>query len=319
MKQSIINFPNQFKYQPQIENPKSWHSKPNFVLLGMGGSHLAGDLLLSLKTEIPITIHQDYGLPERINPKSHSVIACSYSGNTEEIIDGLKQALDQKYNCLIITTGGKLLEMALENNLPYIKIPDDGIQPRMAIGYLLQGLITAIGEPSLPTTLRHLSESLNPNQAKEQAEKILPLLKNKIPIIYGSNKNKALLYCWKIKFNETGKIPAFYNTLPELNHNEMAGFDFNEQSKPLNELFSFIIIKDETDNDKIKHRIDILKQILEDKNFPVTIINLEGRNPEEKIFQSLLVADWLTLNLANDYQAEPEQVPLIEKFKQLLN
>jgi len=317
MKQAIIDFPKQFSYQPEIINEDNFINKSSFVLLGMGGSHLAGDLMLKFHPDLPLTIHQDYGLPTK-NTKESLIIACSYSGNTEEVLSGLEEARARNLPVVVISTGGQLLAIAQKNNLPYIQIPDDGIQPRLAVGYLFLALAKFLNQDHILTEAKKLSDSLNPSQAKEKAEGLIELLKGKIPVIYSSAQNQALAYNWKIKFNETGKIPAFYNLFPELNHNEMTGFDFTEVSHALSENFSFIILTDEEDHPQIKKRMVVLTKLYREKNLTVQEFNLTGNNNLEKTFQSLLVADWLTLHLAEYYQADPEAVPMVESFKKLL-
>jgi len=152
------------------------------------------------------------------------------------------------------------------------------------------------------------------NSGRELAEKI----KGKIPVIYSSSQNSAIAYNWKIKFNETGKIPAFYNVFPELNHNEMTGFDVKEPTKPLSEKFYFIFLKDEADHPKVIKRMDITKKLYGDRGLSAEMISLDGGNILEKMFSSLLLADWTAYYTAVQYGADPEQVPMVEEFKKLI-
>ena len=55
----------------------------------MGGSAITGLLfkeILSDKLSIPVNVNQGYIIPKWVNENT-LVIACSYSGNTEETLD----------------------------------------------------------------------------------------------------------------------------------------------------------------------------------------------------------------------------------------
>ena len=247
------------------------------------------------------------------------VILSSYSGNTEEIIDSFNIAFKQDLALAIITTGSELLDLAIKNNIAYIKIPDEDIQPRLALGYSFRAILKLLDETSTLGESDALANKLDLNSIKNKAEVISKKLQNKIPIIYSSLKNKAIAKIWKIKFNETSKIPAFFNMFPELNHNEMTGFDSNSATQNLMEKFHFIFLQDKTDGGKILKRIDATKSILEQQSFEVDILPFYGDTKTENIFNSLLLADYISFNLAEYYGNDPDQVPLVEKFKKIIS
>ena len=320
MEDSIKNFSKQFAFEPEIINAENFkNNKKNFVLGGMGGSHLAGGIFKILNPEINLNIYRDYGLPKQLKTTQDETlyIASSHSGNTEEILDFSDEAYSKGLDLIIITTGGKLLEFAQENKIPAIVLPNDGIQPRTALGYSLLALYKII-LPDQVSDLQKLQNIIDSQKNIDQAGELAKNLENKIPVIYTSSVNRAIAYNWKIKFNETGKIPAFYNSFSELNHNEMQGYDFVAENADLSEKFQFIFIHDNFDDERIEKRMKNTEQIYKEKGLPVTSLFLEGDSKIEKIFNSLLLADWTALELANFYGTEPEQVPLIEKFKKLL-
>jgi glucose/mannose-6-phosphate isomerase len=320
MENSINNFSKQFAFEPEIINSEKFNNtKKSFVLGGMGGSHLAGGIFKIINPETDLTIYQDYGLPKQSETvqKETLYIASSHSGNTEEILDFADEAYSKGLDLIIITTGGKLLAFAEENKIPVIVLPNDGIQPRTALGYSLLALYKIILPNQVPD-LQKLQNIIDPQKNIEQAKELAKTLHNKIPVIYTSSQNQAIAYNWKIKFNETGKIPAFYNSFSELNHNEMQGYDFVAENAALSEKFHFIFIHDSVDEERIEKRLKVTEQLYQEKGLPVTSLFLEGDSKIEKIFNSLLLADWTALELAKIYGTEPEKVPLIEKFKTLL-
>jgi glucose/mannose-6-phosphate isomerase len=172
--------------------------------------------------------------------------------------------------------------------------------------------------PNQVADLQKLQNVLDSQKNVEQAKELAKTLQNKIPVVYTSSQNRAVAYNWKIKFNETGKIPAFYNSFSELNHNEMQGYDFVTENAALSEKFHFIFIHDGADDERVEKRMNVTEQVYKEKGLPVTSLFLEGDSKIEKVFNSLLLADWTALELAKIYGTEPEKVPLIEKFKTLL-
>jgi glucose/mannose-6-phosphate isomerase len=322
MEDSILKFTEQFEWEPQIVNgslKEGGYKK--YILGGMGGSHLAGDILKTSKPGINLEIHNDYGVPECGVDECEDTlfIASSYSGNTEEVIDFLDESYSRGFDVLVIATGGKLIKFAEDNKIPYIQIPDTGIQPRLAIGYSIMAISSVVSPDSLEE-LKSMSEVLQPEFLKDDGVNLAKVLEGKTPIIYTSTKNSSIGYNWKIKINETGKTPAFCNVFPELNHNEMQGFDPDSKGsvdRP-QEKYHFFLIHDSEDHLRVAKRMEILESLFQEKGYSVTRIYLEGETIFEKIFRSLLLADWLALSLSELSGAESEQVPLIEEFKKRL-
>jgi len=321
MYESIKNFNKQFLYEPEITNQEKLAKKTSFLVVGMGGSALAPLLLKTWKPDLDILIHRDYGLPHisKEKLKNKIIILSSYSGNTEEVIDAFLKAKENNLDIAVISVGGKLLSLAKENNIPYIELPNTGIQPRMALGFSIKAFLKMIGEENELKNISELATTLNPTNYEENGKILAQKLKNYVPVIYASNHNSSLAEIWKIKLNETGKIPAFYNVLPELNHNEMTGFDARDSTKELSNKFYFIILKDLEDNLKIQKRMEVLEKLYKDRNLQVETIELKKKDIWQKIFSSLLLADWTAYYTAIEYGLEPEQVPMVEEFKKLIS
>ena len=323
MYEAIKNFNKQFEYEPVIENEDKLERENKFIVAGMGGSHLAAGLLKSIsRVALDMTIHRDYGLPD--DTEDRLLILSSYSGNTEEVIDVFEKGIEKNLSMAVISIGGKLIELAKKHSLPYIQMPNTGIQPRSALGYSLRALLKVIGEEEMLKETGKLSEALDPSSYERQGKALAEKLKGKVPVIYSSTRNMAIAYNWKIKFNETGKIPAFYNVFPELNHNEMTGFDVKNETKELSKNFHFIILKDKEDNERILKRMEVLAGLYKDRGLSVDVIDIEGlpaqagNDKYHKVFASLILADWAAYYTAQMYGLEAEQVPMIEEFKKLI-
>jgi len=320
MKEAIQNFAKQFSYNPVVENVSQVKPFKHFVVLGMGGSHLAADLLKLGDPLLPLTVHHDYGLPPLPDAalQRSLIIASSYSGNTEETLDGFTRARDKGYSVAALSIGGKLLELAKSMGVPFVQMPDTNIQPRCALGFNMRGLLKLLGKEDTLAQTGALAANLNPLVYEETGKALAARIKGRTPVIYASGRNRALAYTWKIKFNETGKIPAFYNTFPELNHNEMTGFDINESSTFFADRFYGILLKDPNDDQRILRRMEILEKLYRDRGIALEAFELAGEDIWHKLFSSLLIADWAALYNAEQYGLEPEQVPMIEEFKKLI-
>lgn len=320
MQDAIKNFPGQFLFNPEIKNHGKLLKYKWYIVAGMGGSHLAADLLKAANPNLPLFVHRNYGLPDVPDEvlKNSLIIISSYSGNTEEAIDTYKQAKEKNIPLAAISIGGKLLTMAEADGIPYVKMPDTGIQPRSALGFSMKALLALMQENQALADIAKLSEILNPESVENDGKELAEKLYGHVPVIYSSQVNEPIAYNWKIKFNETGKIPAFYNVFPELNHNEMTGFDAKEKNRNLSEKFYFILLRDAADHPRIQKRMEILKKLYQDRKLPVIEIQIEGQHIFHKIFSSLVLADWAAYHTALLYGLEPEAVPMIEEFKKLV-
>ncbi|TSC74844.1 MAG: glucose/mannose-6-phosphate isomerase [Parcubacteria group bacterium Gr01-1014_44] len=325
IEENIKNFNKQFSYEPVLENAGSLEKKPKTILLGMGGSHLAADLLNAYDPGLGLVVHSNYGLPSpaggwpKDSLRDYFVIASSHSGNTEEVLDGLQEALERGLPVAVISTGGRLLEIAKEKNLPFIQLPAAGLVPRMSTGFHLRALAKLLGHQTAFDESGRLASQLNPAEFEKSGRELAEKIKDRIPLIYASQANYALAFNWKTVFNETGKVPAFYNLFPELNHHEINSFDSNDSIRHLSEKFTFLILADSQDHPRIQKRMEVLVKLYRERNFPVEIIQLSGEGRFYRIFSCLMLADWTGYYTARQYGLDPEAIPLVEKFKKLMS
>jgi len=316
----IKNYARQFEYEPLVENSSKLKKFSKFVVCGMGGSHLAANLILAWHPEADVIIWPNYGLPplREKELRERLIIASSYSGNTEETVDAFTAARARHLAVAVVAAGGKLIRLADKFKVPYVAMPDYHFQPRMAIGLSIRALLAAMGEKAWLAESKVLATQLHPVREERRGKELARRLFGSVPVVYASRKNWAIAQNWKIKFNETGKIPAFANFVPELNHNEMTGFDAKLRTAPLSRHFHFVFLKDGADDRRITKRFSVLEKLLHDRGFKVEVVLLEGKSELHKIFNALVFADWTAYHTAKLYGAEPEQVPMVEEFKKLI-
>ena len=163
---------------------------------------------------------------------------------------------------------------------------------------------------SVDNGIKRLAESLKPEELEERGKEIARDLEGFTPIIYSSEKyKKSIAQICKIKINENSKTEAFYNAFPGMNHNEMVGYT------RLNGKYHVIIFRDFEDHERILKRFDITAKILEEKGVEVTIIDMNKENDLEKIFNALILFDWVSYYLALEAGQDPTPVEMVENFK----
>jgi glucose/mannose-6-phosphate isomerase len=317
MYQVLNDFPLQMQKGWQLaENIKITDKVDKIIVTGMGGSCLPGEILKSYVPDlaIPIFLSRGYSLPEFVDENT-LVFAISYSGNTEETVEALKDAKKKRAQIVVISSGGKVQKIAEEAEHTYIEVPS-GLQPRFAYGYqflvILRVLQNSNHVESQDDTIEKTIQTLRKDIFKERAEDLAEKLQDKIPIIYTSDSLKAVSYKWKINFNENSKIPAFSNVFPELNHNEMNGYTL------INGNFHIIVIKDDDDHPRIKKRMDIFKSLVKQRGIEITEIALSGPNRLSKMISAIYIGDWVSFYLAILNKQDPTPVKMIEDFKEKL-
>ncbi len=316
MTQAIQDFPKQFSWEPEIINAEKLGTCNKFIVCGMGGSAHAAELFKVSRPDLDVIVHRNYGLPDipEEDLRQRLIIISSYSGNTEEAVEAFGKALQKGLSVSAIAVGGRVLELAVEQKVPHIVIPSTGVQPRCALGFSLRAMAKLMGQEQILEETRKLSDTLDSGKYEAQGKNLAEILKNKISIIYASTRNAIIAYNWKIKLNETGKVPSFHNVIPESNHNEINGFEVPELAKQ----FHVIFLKDPTDHPRVAKRMEVTEKLYQKKGVTATVMELTGDSIWYKIFSSLLIADWASHYLATAYGMDSEPVPMVESLKKML-
>ncbi len=296
------------------------------VFLGMGGSAIGGDLaraVFASELKIPMLVNREYHLPAFVNEKT-LVIASSYSGNTEETISALNEAKDKKAKILCITTGGKIGEMANSNNYPLITIPG-GISPRAALGYSFFPILVVFNRlgfisdksAALDETLKLLKEmktELSLATPSNPAEALAYKLRDKIPLIYGSEGFRGVVASrWKGQINENSKHLSFWNAFSELNHNETVGWE----NPKLTQEIHLVILRDNEDI-RMKKRIEVTAEIIRPHVHGITEVSSRGESDIARMFSLIYFGDFVSWYLAMLNRADPTPVKVIDYLKKEL-
>jgi glucose/mannose-6-phosphate isomerase len=308
------------------------YPKPQTIIVaGMGGSAIGGELLKDWardKIAVPIEVCREYSLPAYAD-KNTLVFVVSYSGETEESLSVFLDAIKRKCMTVCISSGGVLHEFAEKLNVPCLRVPS-GMAPRATLPYLfmpLPMLLEKIGLVSDVTSeisetikiLRQVSDSnspeklLNDNFSKKLASNIC----GTVPVVYGFGVYRAVAQRLKTQFNENSKVPAKWEFFPELNHNEIVGW---EAVRELAKYFSVILIRDNDESEAMRQRIEATKELICKESVKVFEVHSVGKSKLAKMSSVICTGDFTSVYLAIMRGIDPTPVKTItllkEKMKQ---
>ena len=277
------------------------------VIMGVGGSARPGEMMSAVKKEIglniPVVAWKDYGLPDlksSYNIKKPLYICVSFSGDTEEPLSGFKLLLKKKNVWLAaVTSGGELKRLAMEHDIPLASFPANDLTPRQSLGIMFYGLTKILKAAGLKIKIKDLSKRAISNSFRKEGKEIASYLKDKTVVIYTDELHRHLGYIWKIKLNETAKNPAFNNVLPEMDHNEITGFDGGK----FNGAAIFI---ESASNPRMKKRFKLTEKLLKERGVRVIELKLSGKTEIEKTWNMMVLADWTSYFLAK-FNGVPEE------------
>jgi len=295
----------------------------NIIITGLGGSAISGDLLKNfLGTELkkPLVVNRTYTLPEFADART-LVIASSYSGNTEETISALKAALAKKCKIIVLTTGGEAGRIAGENGIDIVPL-QKGFQPRYALYnsfftllcvFKKLGLTEATDSDAgkLISMLKVLGEEWSVESGL--AFKTAVELKGYTPVIYSATDfNESAGRRFKGQLNENSKLHAWAAEYPEMNHNEIVGW---ETFTALGVKYKIVDLYDDEMHPRIKRRFDIINNLL--KREKIGIIKLEGKmdSRRERLIEMVYLCDWISYFLALLNEKDPGEIDFIHHLK----
>lgn len=300
------------------------------VVLGMGGSAIGGDFLKELLQNalgMPVTVHRGY-CPPSYHTSRTLVFAVSYSGNTEETLTALDHLVYLGCRVVAITSGGVLLQKAEGFRWPVIRVPG-GMQPRAALPWLslpmalllermgvLQGFSRVLEEAISKLRERAAKWGRLQPTGSNFAKQLALRLHGKIPVIYGMEGPMSVAaYRWKCQINENSKQPAFCHVLPEMNHNEIVGW---ELSGELARRAEVVFLLDEEESPRTVQRMKITSELIKDDVGGVSFIHVSGASRTEKLLSSILLGDFVSVYLALLNGQDPTPVERISRLKQLM-
>lgn len=300
------------------------------IVCGMGGSAIAGDVLAAWIGEglaAPLLVHRNYGLPSWAGPQD-LVIACSYSGETEETLSSYAKAGEAGCQRLAISTGGELERRCLSDDVPLIRIPG-GMPPRCAFGYSLFPLAFGLSKAGLfemdqvqlfeaVDTVERLAQECHWGAPADgnPAGRIAMHLHDSIPVIYASaDRLGPVARRWANQINENAKQPSYYAFQPELCHNEVVGWEMADG--PARRM-AVVMLGDPSDHGRNALRAQAVAGIIGDAVRAVVRLEGKGESRLARIMYLIHLGDWVSYYLAWLNRADPTPIAPIVKLKNIL-
>ncbi len=332
MLELLLDFPAQCRYAYEIatEAKMAFEKRDfrNIVFCGLGGSAIGADLARSylyFESKIPIALVREYELPAYVD-SSTLVFISSYSGNTEEILSVYSQARERGACIIVFSSGGKLKDCALRDKVTLVEIPR-GLPPRLALGYssivplgilarlgLIKSIETAVNE--MIDTLKELRDSsLKASIARQDniAKRFAERLYNKITFIYsGSVHFGVVARRLRGQLSENCKTLASNHVFPEMNHNEIAGW---QNPKKLFKNLEVIMLRDKYMHSRLSLGMDTAKELIQKEGVEVLEIWSRGRDLLSRIFSLIYIGDFISFYLAILYGIDPTPVGKVSYLK----
>ena len=326
----IVGLPEHLRdalWKVQSAQLQPWESPGGLVVAGMGGSGIGGVLaraILGDHASRPILSARTYGLPAWTTPDT-TVLCASYSGNTEETLACYEAAGALGAPRVAVTSGGRLAELARAEGVPVIPVAG-GFQPRAAVAYMTVAALEVAGlcgaGPRMGSEIDVAADHLEAlvvawgadGPEDSEAKTLARALRDSVPVIAGSGVTQPIAYRWKAQFNENAKIPAFANELPELDHNEIVGW----QDAPSLGRFAAIFLDDSDTPLRVKQRMELTRELIGDKATGTHIVQSRGHTAVERIFSLVLLGDLVSLYVAVLRGTDPTPVDVIERLKERL-
>lgn len=321
MQQLIDGFPRQLKEaleigrKTQLKAPGGPYS--NVVITGLGGSGIGGRIAAQVvagEAKCPIEVYSNYYLPAYVNHKS-LVIASSYSGNTEETIAAMEQALSRGARVCVITSGGTMLEMAKIRGLDHVVIPG-GNPPRTMLAYSLTqqffllhhfGIIGEGFEGAIKTAAKMLEDDKAKIQAA--AKDLTGKLLGKRLVIYSEASTEAVSIRFRQQVNENSKELCWHHAIPEMNHNELVGWAGGKDD------IAVVIFRHKTDHERSQIRMEINKEVFREHTPHVHDVWSQGDTTIARQLYLINLGDWVSFYWAEAKGVDPTEIAVINMLK----
>ncbi|MDQ1725303.1 MAG: glucose/mannose-6-phosphate isomerase [Frankiaceae bacterium] len=315
------------------------------VVVGMGGSAIAGDALTALAgiaSPMPIVTLRSYELPGWVGA-ADLVVGVSCSGSTEETLTVMVEALRRGCRLAGVGAAGSQLHDTVERSRgPFIAVSAGGRQPRANMWALTLPLLfiaqaagaLTVSPHDIEATAARLTEvSQTSRPASESfvnpAKSFALQLAGSLPVVWGGSPVAAVAaYRWQTQFAENAKYPLISGTVPEANHNQVVTLDGPfagsapvdifadpEDGAPESTRLRLILLRDPTEHARVALRMDASRELADERGIPVTEITADGDSDLERLASLVAYGDYVSTYLAIALGIDPTPVATITALK----
>ncbi len=299
----------------------------NVLVLGMGGSGIAGDVLAAVGgpfVPVPIVVTKGYAPPSFVGPGT-LCFAVSFSGNTEETLEAAQAAAAAGARMVVVTAGGELGALAPTWQAPHVPLPTDIPQPRAALGALSVPLILLLEKVGLfpgasgwvDAAVEQLTVRRAALEAGDAAQQIARTIDGTIPLIFGAGPLGGVAAArWKAQVNENAKAPAFTGTYPELCHNEIVGW--GQHGDVTRQVFTLVELRHDEEHPQELRRFELVRDLMAEVVHDVVEVRAVGEGPLAQLFDLTLMGDHVSLHMAVQAGIDPGPIPVLDDLKRAL-
>jgi len=327
----ILQFPSMIKHAIEISTEMrvpSVEGLGNVVFCGMGGSGMGPELVKSWlinEVTVPIEVIRDYQLPGYVSPNT-LVCVVSYSGDTEESVSCLREAIKRGIRLVSISSGGEIERLSVESGVPHVRVPPD-LAPRSALPYLFIPLVKLLQVNGVVSSKRvvELQESVASVEAvldgvkvevpadRNESKSLATRLFGTFPLVYGHGILSGVALRFRQQLNENAKMLASNGTFPEFDHNELEAERFNAGGK-----LAVVLLRSSFESDVLRSRMDASKRILESSGRVVVELRTTAQTAVAEALSFIAKLDMTSLYMALLNGVDPASTPRINALKEIL-
>jgi glucose/mannose-6-phosphate isomerase len=297
----------------------------NVVVLGMGGSGIAGDILLAAAAPfmpVPAVIVKSYTLPAFVNDNS-LVIAVSYSGDTEETVEAASEAVVAGAQLVVVSGDGELRRIAESAVAPYVAVLEGAPKPRAGIGAIAIPPLLVLESVGLFPGARQWIDSavqqLRRRRDQLVGDKSLAVdlakrIGGTLPLVHSSAAlGQAAVTRWKGEINENAKCPALGSVQPELCHNEIVGW--GQHGDITRQLLTLVQLRHDHEHPQVERRFALVEEIMREVMAGIETVQAEGEGELAQLFDLMLVGTFVSLHMADRAGIDPGPIPILDTLK----
>jgi glucose/mannose-6-phosphate isomerase len=299
----------------------------NVVVLGMGGSGIAGDIVAAVAApfmSVPVTVAKGYEAPSFVGPGT-LCFAISYSGNTEETVEAAQTAAEAGAQLVVLSAGGELAALASSVGAPHVVLPDIPM-PRAGVGAVSIPALVVLERVGLfPGAAQYVADAVDQLRWRRDkliqdgnaAQDLARVIGRTMPIAYGGEAlGGAAAYRFKCQVNENAKAPAFAGTVPEMCHNEICGW--GQHGDVTRQVMTVVNFRHDFEHPQVARRFELTYDILDEVVHAVTEVRAEGEGALAQLFDLIIQGDFVSLHLAVEAQVDPGPIPVLVALKDAL-
>ena len=310
-----------------VEGLPSHHDVEHVVVLGMGGSGIAGDVLAAVAgpfMPVPVTVVKGHEAPSSVGDGT-LCFAISYSGDTEETVEAAQAAAVAGARMVVLSAGGELGSLARTWDVPHIVLPECPM-PRAGIGSVsIPPLIVLERVGLFPGAEQYVADAVDQLKRRRDklivdggpAQRLAREIGRTMPVAYGGDAIGTVgAYRFKCQVNENAKAPAFWAALPEMAHNEICGW--GQHGDVTRQVMTVVRFRHAFEHPQVTRRFELTFDIIDEVVHAILDVQAEGDGALAQLLDLVIQGDFVSLHMAAEAGVDPGPIPVLTDLKAAL-